>query len=370
MNKMFVKKIKVNPEAVLLNNDLINLLDSINMPIIMMGTDLVIRRITPQAKKTLNIIPSDIGRPISKIKLNIDIPDLEKTLMDVMESLHPKTLEIKGGEGNWYSVYIRPDRTIDNKIDGVVMIFVDITDRRKAEEDLKNAMEIKSKFTSMVSHELRSPLGAIKEGINLVLECLVGDLNDEQKDLLDTAKKNVDRLSHFINNVLDFQKLQSGKIDFDIQENNINEVALDVKKTMELLGKEKGLDCVANLDENMPKVRFDKDKIIQVLTNLMSNSIKYTEKGNITISTKHEDNVARVTVQDTGLGIKSEYMERLFQDFELLDKARDRKKGGTGLGLAISKEIILAHHGKIWAESEKGKGSAFHFTLPIKERRG
>ena len=112
-----------NKEVVLLNNDLINLLGSINMPIIMMGTDLVIRRITPQAEKVLNVISSDIGRPISKIKLNVDIPDFEKILFGVIESLHPKTFEIKNKEENWYSVYIRPYCTLDNRINGVVAIF-------------------------------------------------------------------------------------------------------------------------------------------------------------------------------------------------------------------------------------------------------
>jgi PAS domain S-box-containing protein len=248
----------------------------------------------------------------------------------------------------------------------------DITEQRRLEEELKNAdeqktaTEMKSKFASMVSHELRSPLGSIKEGINLVLEGLAGNINDEQRDLLDTAKRNADRLGRLINNVLDFQKMESGKIAFDIRENDINEAVLEVNKPMSLLAKEKGLDLVINADDSIPKVRFDKDKIIGVLTNLVGNAIKYTEKGNITISTKREDDAVHIIVQDTGIGIKAEDMKRLFCAFEQLGLTRDRKKGGTGLGLAISKEIILVHKGKIWAESEAGKGSAFHFTIPRK----
>lgn len=128
-----------NAEVSLLNNDLTNLLSSIGMPIIMMGTDLVIRRITPQAEKALNITYSDIGRPISKIKLNVGIPDLEKILMGVIKSLHPKTFEIKSVEENWYLVYIRQYRTADNKIDGVVAVFVDITDRKNAQQVIEDA---------------------------------------------------------------------------------------------------------------------------------------------------------------------------------------------------------------------------------------
>jgi two-component system CheB/CheR fusion protein len=253
-----------------------------------------------------------------------------------------------------------------------ITFFHDVTEQKIAEEEkrlaleIKTATEIKSKFISMVSHELRSPLGVIKEGINLVLEGLAGNINDAQKDLLDTAKRNTDRLSRLINDVLDFDKIKSGKMEYDIRENDINEVALEVCRAMSLLAEEKGLDLVADVDDNIPKIMFDKDKIIQVFTNLVSNAIKYTEKGSISISTKQEDNMVHVIVQDTGVGIEAKNMQKLFQAFEQLDNIRGKKKGGTGLGLAISKEIILAHEGKIWAESEAGKGSAFHFTIPKK----
>lgn len=501
-------------EISLLNNDLINLLSSVNIPIVMLDTAMVIRRITPQADKVLNITPSDVGRPIDRIKLNLDIPDLEKTLSDVMESFHPKTFEIKDKKENWFSVYIRPYRTMDNKIDGAVAIFIDITASKKSQqlirearnyaenivetvreplivlsadlrvisankafyrifkvdhketedrfiydlgnrqwnipklrqlledilpkkssfddyeiehnfetvgrkimllnarrveaaqmillaiedvteqraagvkrehllEQLATSSEVKSKFASMVSHELRSPLGAIKEGINLVLEGMEGDINDKQKHVLTIAKNNTDRLSRMINNVLDFQKMESGKMEFDVQEGDINAVALEVGKAMGKLAKEKGLDLVVELDDGLPKIRFDRDKIVQVFTNLLNNAIKFTEKGRILVCIKKEDNVVHVTVKDDGPGISSEDLKRLFQPFEQLNGVRDKKKGGTGLGLVISKEIVLAHKGKIWAESppvglpaeggragELGKGTAFHFVLPIKERRG
>jgi two-component system CheB/CheR fusion protein len=153
-----------NKEVVLLNDDLINLLGSINMPVVMMGTDLVIRRITPQAEKALNVISSDIGRPISKIKLNVDIPDLEKILLDVIESLHPKTFEIKDREGNWYSAYIRPYRTLDNKIDGVVAIFVDITERKKAQQVIEEARE----YAESIVETMREPLIVLDTDLKVI----------------------------------------------------------------------------------------------------------------------------------------------------------------------------------------------------------
>jgi len=235
---------------------------------------------------------------------------------------------------------------------------------------LKTSADIKSKFTSMVSHELRSPLAVIKESINLVLEELLGGVTPEQKSVLDTAKSNIDRLNRLINNVLDFQKIESGKMVINLREYDFNKTVLSASKDMNILAQEKGLGFTVNIDESMPIVRFDNDKIAQVLINLLSNAIKFTEKGSIEVSTEREDNMLHVIVRDTGLGIHAEEMPKLFQTFEQLDGGLGKKRGGTGLGLAISKEIILAHNGKIWAESQFGKGSAFHFTLPIKERRG
>ncbi|MDD5109235.1 MAG: chemotaxis protein CheB [Candidatus Omnitrophica bacterium] len=694
-----------NKEVSLLNNDLVNLLNSINMPVIMMGVDFVVRRITPQSEKALNITPADIGRPISSIKLNFDIPEFKKILVEVIESLHPKEFEIADKRGNWYSVYIKPYRTLDDKIDGVVVIFVNITERKKAEqiieeariyaeniiesmveplivlgddlklisanksfyqvfkinakeaqgqpiyhldnrqwdipalrhllenilpnkgsienfevkhnfktigsrtmflnvrrlsnihriiitidditerrrlenelaqanereyrtlienlpqkvflkdknsvyvscngnyardlrikpeeivgktdfdffptylaekyraddkkvmesgktenieeefvfindflgdsqksvvntvkvpvqdktgnivgifglywditerkraeeklhtsqqmfesivngitdgvlllavdlkviwsnnaslehfgltreevqgqhcyniihrqqrrcqssanyecpirdvlkkgnsktvihahinkngepsfievtvfpiknkdgevvqllhfqrditerkrnedelrriEDLKTFTEMRLHFTSMVSHELRSPLGVIKEGINLVLEGLVGDVNSEQKDLLGTAKRNVDRLSRLINNVLDFQKIEMGRVKFDISQNDIKEVVLETINAMGVLVKEKNLDLIIEADDNIPRIGFDRDRIVQVVTNLLNNAIASTDKGKIVVSIKQETNVVHVMVQDTGLGIKDEDMKKLF----------------------------------------------------------
>ncbi|MDD5773892.1 MAG: PAS domain S-box protein [bacterium] len=138
-----------NMEVSSLNNDLLNLLGSINMPVIMMDTGLVIRKITLQAEKALNLTSSDIGRPINKIKLNVDIPDLEKLLFDVIESLRPAAFEIKDKQENWYFVNVRPYRTMDNKIDGVVMVFIDITKIRQGEEALR---ESENKYRTMIDH--------------------------------------------------------------------------------------------------------------------------------------------------------------------------------------------------------------------------
>jgi PAS domain S-box-containing protein len=242
----------------------------------------------------------------------------------------------------------------------------DITERKKAEKEMKEAVEMKSKFISTASHELRTPLTSIKEGLNLVHSEMTGPLNNNQKEFLGIAKRNVDRLARLINDVLDYQKITAGRMDFDLKPANINETVRGVEETMRPLVKEKGLELIIELDDAVPMVKLDKDKIIQVLTNLVSNALKFTEKGSIKITTsRHEDNI-RVSVQDSGDGIKQEDIPRLFQEFEqLATKDADRKVGGTGLGLAISKKIIENHSGRIWAESEYGKGTTFYFELPM-----
>ena len=236
-------------------------------------------------------------------------------------------------------------------------------------EELKKLDKLKSNFVSVVSHELRTPLGPIKEGAKIILDGLTGEINTEQKDLLETVNRNADRLNRLINNVLDFQKLESGAMIFNFEENTLSEVIKEVYDTIKLVMNEKGLRFEMDVEQNIPNIYFDRDKIVQVLTNLLNNAFKFTAKGSVKIKARREANIIHVMVEDTGPGIKAEDIPKLFQTFSQLSLAGERKTGGSGLGLAISKEIILRHKGKIWVESEVGRGSCFQFVLPVEERR-
>lgn len=240
----------------------------------------------------------------------------------------------------------------------------EIAERRKIERYLKEALMAKSAFTSMVSHELRTPLAALKESISIIADGIPGNINDKQRRLLDLANGNINRLARLINEVLDFQALESGKIPFYMDENNINDVAREVQETMAPVAEKKGLRLDLKLDESIPNIMFDRDKITQVITNLVNNSLKFTDKGGITIMTAVVNDGIKVTVKDTGMGIKEEDMPRLFTQYEQLE----RKVGSSGLGLAICLDIMRIHEGKIWAESHFGEGSSFHFIIPIKKK--
>lgn len=240
-------------------------------------------------------------------------------------------------------------------------------ERKKVERKLKEAIEAKSQFMSMVSHELRVPLASIKESIAIVLDGLVGKITNEQRDCLDIAKRNIDRLNRLICDLLDFQKLEAGRMNFEMRDNNANEIAKEVYDTMLSSAKGKGINLVLELDGGLPRASFDRDKINQVLSNLVNNAIKFTKEGRITIATSKREDTIQVSVSDTGCGIKKEDLPRLFHEFEQLETVGIEKTRGTGLGLAISKEIIARHNGEIWAESELGKGTTFFFTLPNQE---
>ena len=240
-----------------------------------------------------------------------------------------------------------------------------ITERKQAEDKIIETMSMKTEFISMVSHELRTPLTAIKEGIALVADGLTGDINEEQQEVLTIARNNVDRLARLINDVLDFHKLESGKMSFSMQFHNINDVAQEVFSTMAASARERGIRFLQDLDNSLPAIEFDKDKITQVLTNLVTNALKFTHEGEIRIKTAQGENSIIVSVTDTGQGIRNDDLPRVFEKFEQLGCGGQRKTGGTGLGLAISKELIEKHHGIISVESQYGKGSTFSFSLPL-----
>jgi len=241
---------------------------------------------------------------------------------------------------------------------------------RESNEKLKEMYQIKSEFTSMVSHELRTPLTAIKEGIAIVLDGSAGEINADQRQFLDMARNNVDRLKRLIDDVLDFSKLESKGLEFKMQEGDINRMIKEIISVQGPVAEERNLYLRSELDDSIPAVRFDHDRINQVLINLLSNAIKFTKTGGITVSSgkDEERNIITVSIRDTGEGIEKKDLPKLFRRFQQSGEAGQRRNGGTGLGLAICKQIIERHGGAIRAESEYGMGSEFRFTLPIERK--
>ena len=263
---------------------------------------------------------------------------------------------------------IAPVGDDSGRIGGYVAVARDITERKRMVETLLRAVMVKTEFTSMVSHELRTPLTAIKEAINVVEDGTAGPLNKHQADFLALARRNVDRLHRLINDTLDFSKLERGDFHLELSLHDLNALMREVIQQQRLAAKKHGLQLEQSLDDSLGQVRLDPDRISQVLVNLIGNAIRYGG-GWIEVTTRKTGDEAVVKVQDSGPGIPAQKLEHIFEAFVQLSTGPGRRVGGTGLGLAICEQIIELHGGRIWVESEVGKGSAFYFALRLTDER-
>ncbi|MCE8422398.1 MAG: response regulator [Candidatus Methanoperedens sp.] len=229
---------------------------------------------------------------------------------------------------------------------------------------LKKADEIKTQFLSVVSHELRTPLTPIKAQLQMILAGYFGELTEKQKKSLDMIMRNTLRQDRLVGDILDISKLEAGEMKFMMTRSNLNEVIVNAVETMIPLANPKNVILTLKQDI-IPEILLDKDRITQVIVNLINNALKFTDSGGtIDVELSGAKDCAIIKVKDTGIGIKKEDQERLFRPFVQVDSSYGRKYEGSGLGLAISKGIITFHGGKIWIESEEGKGSTFQFTIP------
>ena len=267
----------------------------------------------------------------------------------------------------WLSVSVVP---VD--IDGgkhVVVALHDITDRKRAEVELRETMDLKSQFISTVSHELRTPLTAIREAVIIVADEVAGKLKKDQKHFLGIARRNIDRLARLIDDVLDFQKLSAGKTEFLKQPHSVARTVEEIYVTMSPHARKKNVHLASDVEADLPSVVYDSDRIVQVLTNLVSNAIKFTpEGGTVSISARRRRDHLILQVSDTGMGIPKEALPKIFNRFYRVHRP-GREIKGTGLGLAIVHKIVTAHGGRIDVESEMGQGTTFTVTLPLTARQ-
>lgn len=250
---------------------------------------------------------------------------------------------------------------------------------------LEKLERLKSEFISIVSHELRTPLTSIKNSLDILMSGRCGEITSAADKFLSMAMRNVQRLSGIINDLLDLSKIEAGKMDFNFAPVNINTVIDYVKSALSEVAKSKGLTIITDTPDNLPEITADSQRLEQVLTNLVSNAIKFTpENKTIKISSsivnskdlkineyfKDSINLAEgdyieVCVEDEGIGIAQKDLLHAFDKFAQIENSLSRKAGGTGLGLPIAKQLLEAHHGAIWCDSELNKGSKFYFVIPV-----
>lgn len=270
---------------------------------------------------------------------------------------HQKIFLINTDQENYYfNISVTAIKDNNASISGMIAIFQNVT-------QLKELEKIRTDFIATISHEFKTPLTSIMMGTDLLMDEGMGQLNEEQKQFIKAIREDNDRLVKLVNDLLELTRIESGRAVFKIQEYAIDDIIEFAVKPFYQLAEQQDKNLYFNCEEDLRHVLADFEKITWVLNNLISNALKYTNAGDeISINAVEKENMIYVTVKDTGVGIPSEYTSKIFDKFVQVKDA-DFEVRGTGLGLAVVKEIVEAHHGKIWCESELDAGSSFTFTL-------
>ena len=232
-------------------------------------------------------------------------------------------------------------------------------------EKLRDVDKLKSEFLASMSHELRTPLNSIIGFADVLLEGLDGELNERMEQDVRLIRDSGDHLRNLIGDILDMSKIEAGRMELRYEDVDMRRMANDIVAAATPLAQEKNLEMFLNLAEDVSIINADRTRIRQVLTNIVGNAIKFTEKGHVSLGMEMQDTDVLISVQDTGIGIKPENIAIVFEQFRQVDGALNRKVGGTGLGMPISKNLVELHGGRIWIESTVGVGTTFWFTIPV-----
>lgn len=235
-------------------------------------------------------------------------------------------------------------------------------------EEMREADQLKSQFLANMSHELRTPLNSIIGFSKVILKGIDGPVTDTQREDLTAIYNAGQHLLGLISDMLDISRIEAGKLDLSFEDVNVTEIMEGVMTTAIGLVKDKPIELITDVPDDLPTITADRMRVRQVLLNLVSNAAKFTEEGQIAVSARHvtePDPEILVAVADTGIGISEEDVEKLFEPFSQVDPSPTRKSGGSGLGLSIARHLVELHGGRIWVESTLGEGSTFAFTLPL-----
>lgn len=486
-----------NAELSRLNNDLVNLLGSIQTPIVMLGADLRIRRFTPAAEKLFHLVPGDIGRPIGAIKLEFDLPELEPLLARVLDTVSAEQREVRDTSGRWYSLRLRPYRTLENKIDGVVMMLIDvdllkraheytqsivrtvrepllvldadlrvrtandafyrtfqvepeatqgrliyelgngqwdipalrklledvlprnagfadsevehefshigrkamllnaqqlvqefdqeasillaiedITERKRADDrlrqyaaDLAESDHHKTEFLAMLAHELRNPLAPIRNAVQ-ILQRTSGD--EQALDSAAMIERQVGQLVRLVDDLLDVSRISRGKIELRKAHIELASVVHDAVNAARPQCESLKLRLSVTLPPQGIYLDADPARLVQVLGNLLNNACKFTkEGGHIGLTVHREGEQVVVRVRDSGIGIPTEQLPRIFDMFMQGDTSLERSVSGLGIGLTMVKKLVELHGGAVEVHSAGvDLGSEFIVRLPVLDRPG
>jgi chemotaxis methyl-accepting protein methylase/signal transduction histidine kinase/chemotaxis response regulator CheB len=378
-----------------LNADMDNLLSSSEIGTLFLDGQLRIRKFTNAIGRELNLLPHDVGRPAS----DLGHPLLKESVADFQAALRDESHDrtVRTFSGKWMLMRILPYRSGGNgPPQGVVLTMVNVTPLKEAEESLRTAQTsvedrvqmrtaelerariaaeaanlAKNEFLSNTTSEIRAPLNAALGCIELAME---SPLSDEQKTLLSTARSRSLDLLHMLNNVVDLSRMEANRLGLIIEEYNLRGVVAEALASVVSMAEKKHIELAHDVDPDLPDVvRGDAPRLRQILFNLLSNAVKFTESGRVSVEVRAGDDPAspqlHFVVRDTGIGIPPEHLHSIFDPFRQVDGGLDRRFGGAGLGLAVSHRLLEKMGGRIWVDSVPGKGSEFHFSIPLGSAR-
>lgn len=333
-----------------------------------------------EAATKIKSIPSLRHVPIVALTANVMQGDRERSLAAGCDGYLPKPIDIDqlieqieaflAGKREEVApdereVYLEEyARKLVNKLEAKIV------ELEKANAELRELDRLKSEFVSTVSHELRTPLNIIIGHAEILQDELFGPLNDHQKRYVDNILNSARHLLELVENILDLSRIESGKLELDMQPFDVVQAVDEVRALLDPLAERKEIRVVVRIDPDLQQIVADRLRFKQILYNLMSNAVKFTPNGgrvDVTVERLPNEWV-QIVVRDTGIGIPQEHLETIFERFRQLDSSFSREWEGTGLGLALTREFVRLHGGKIEVQSQVGKGSTFTVLLPQRER--
>lgn len=346
-------------------NKSVAIVKSISDPLVVLDTDYRIIVMNDAFENIFNVSEEVLTNKhfLEGIR-NGEIFDYISSAFKSGDETQQKIFLIKANHEDYYfNIIVTTVKDNNANLSGMIVIFQDVT-------QLKELEKIRTDFIATISHEFKTPLTSIMMGTDVLDDEGMGQLNDDQKQIIHAIREDGDRLTKLVNDLLELTRIESGKAMFKFKEYAIDDIIECAVKPFYQLAEQQDKAIYFKCEEENPHVIADFEKITWVLNNLISNALKYTNAGDEICVTAavNKENMMCVTVKDTGLGIPKEYIDRIFEKFVQVKDA-DFEVRGTGLGLAVVKEIIEAHHGRIWCESRLDLGSSFSFTLNTAGRK-
>jgi len=306
--------------------------------------------------------PEEVLEFSDKEKKSIPAEDLPmKKVLSLGRPITIGEIYLKKRNGEFFPAWLScaATRDADDKVIGGIIVFRDISEELQVEQ-------MKQELISIATHELRTPITGIKGYLDMILEGDTGKVGPDTKETIAEIVKINQRLADLVDDLLNVGRIEQGRIEFRPVAMDLGKLIADVVDELSIQAKDKGLELKSEIrmTNDEIKVKADPERVRQILINLVGNAIKYTETGSVTVSTEQEEKMVAVHVKDSGIGMDQEAQKRLFEKFYRVKTEKTRQITGTGLGLWIVKQLVEKQGGRIWIESEEGKGSTFHFSLP------